>query len=63
MQSQDTEWQAAAGTFALTGKLVDDAIGRIPTTQWLERPAPGSNHVLWIVGHLATTRSLSGELV
>jgi hypothetical protein len=58
MQSQDMEWQAATGTFALTGKLVDDAIGGIPTTQWLERPAPESNHVLWIIGHLAATRSL-----
>jgi len=52
------ELQAAVGTFALTGKRVDDAIGRIPTAQWLERPAPKSNHVLWIIGHLATRRSL-----
>ena len=58
MQSQDMELQAATGTYALTGKLVDDAIGRIPSTQWLERPALGSNHVLWIIGLLTTTRCL-----
>ena len=56
--TQETHFQNAVGTLALTGKLVDDAIARIPTTQWLDRPAPHSNHVLWIIGHLAATRGL-----
>jgi hypothetical protein len=58
MLTRDVDLQTAIGTLALTGKLVDDAIGRIPTSQWLERPAAHSNHVLWIIGHLATTRGL-----
>jgi hypothetical protein len=58
VQAQDQGFQTAVATLALTGRLVDHAIDRIPSNEWLGRPAPKSNHVLWIVGHLATTRGL-----
>jgi hypothetical protein len=56
--TNDKALQTAVGALALTSKLVDDAITRIPTSQWLERPAPHLNHVLWIIGHLAVTRGV-----
>jgi hypothetical protein len=31
---------------------------RIPFSEWLERPSQRSNHVLWIIGHLARTWGL-----
>jgi len=43
---------------ALTGRLVDRVIEQTPHRDWMQRPAPHSTHVLWIVGHLATTRAL-----
>jgi hypothetical protein len=50
--------QITTATLALTGTLVDHVIERMHPDHWLERPAPSSTHVLWIVGHLATTRDL-----
>jgi hypothetical protein len=58
MQIQDVELQSAIGTLALTGKPVDDITERTPPREWMQRPAPQSTHILWIVGHLATTREL-----
>ncbi len=56
MTTAELERQISASTFELTGKLVNDAIGRVPSHHWLMRPGPESTHVLWIIGHLATTR-------
>jgi hypothetical protein len=58
IQAQELDYQSAIDTLALTGKLVDHVIEQIPPSQWLQRPAPHLTHVLWIVGHLATTRGL-----
>jgi hypothetical protein len=52
------ELQSAVATLALTGKLVDRVIEQTPPQEWLHRPTPHSTHVLWIVGHLATTREV-----
>jgi DinB superfamily len=58
VEAEDFNLQTATATLALTGSLVDYVIERIQSDQWLNRPAPTSTHVLWIVGHLATTRDL-----
>ena len=58
METLESELQNATSTLTLTGRLVNDAIGRIPFSEWLERPSQRSNHVLWIIGHLARTRGL-----
>lgn len=58
MRTQELEFQPAIDTLSLTGKLVDHVIGQVEPYQWLQRPAPHSTHVLWIVGHLAATRGL-----
>jgi hypothetical protein len=63
MQTQELDYQSAIDTLALTGKLVDRVIEQIPPSQWLQRPAPHSTHVLWIVGHVATTRGLLVRLL
>ncbi len=52
------ELQSAVATLALTGKLIDRVIEETPPHEWLHRPTPHSTHVLWIVGHLATTREV-----
>jgi DinB superfamily len=53
-----SEFATTASSIGLAGTLVGEAIRIIPPHQWLERPARSSNHVLWLVGHLATTRAL-----
>jgi uncharacterized damage-inducible protein DinB len=58
VDAEDLNLQIATATLALTGTLVDNVIERIDSDQWLKRPAPTATHVLWIVGHLATTRDL-----
>src|SRR5262249_43979944 len=47
MQIRDDVLETTTATLALTGQLVGDAIERISTDEWLERPGPRSNHVLW----------------
>ena len=58
MTTVSSQLNSVAGTFALTGKVVNEAIERIPFARWYERPADHSNHVLWVVGHLTRTRGL-----
>ena len=50
------ELETAVGSLALSGRPVDDVIARIPASDWVKRPAPHLNHVLWILGHLTVTR-------
>ena len=54
----NAEFQNVVSSLGLAGQLVDQAIRTIPSRQWLERPARSSNHVLWLIGHVAATRAL-----
>jgi uncharacterized damage-inducible protein DinB len=63
VEAEDLNLQIAIATLALTGTLVDNVIERIQSDQWFKRPAPTSTHVLWIVGHLATTRALLAKVL
>lgn len=44
------------GMFKTNTDLVTKAVEGIPAEQWLRKPGDGSNHLLWVMGHLVWAR-------
>lgn len=47
----------AVHTFRQNAHLLEKSVGDLRSEEWLQRPAEGSNPVLWIVGHVIWSRS------
>jgi uncharacterized damage-inducible protein DinB len=44
------------GMFKYNTGLVTKAIADVPADQWTKKPGNGSNHMLWVVGHVIWAR-------
>ncbi len=44
------------GMFKTNTGLVTKAIADVPADQWTKKPGQGSNHMLWVVGHVVWAR-------
>ena len=48
-----------ASMYKVNGDLFNKTIRDIPADRWFERPGDGSDHLLWIVGHIAVHRGMA----
>ena len=44
------------GMYKTNTDLVTKAVADIPADEWLRKPGDGSNHLLWVMGHLVWAR-------
>ncbi len=47
----------AAQNFSQNSSVLQRSVGGLTDDEWTRRPNDHSNHILWIVGHVAWTRS------
>ena len=54
----DANFQYVDGMFKTNTDLVTKCITGIPAEQWGLKPGDGSNHLLWVMGHLVWARGI-----
>jgi uncharacterized damage-inducible protein DinB len=47
----------AAENYRLNSQFLENSVKDLSPEEWLRRPAANMNHIAWIVGHMAWTRS------
>jgi uncharacterized damage-inducible protein DinB len=58
-----TDIATVQSMFNMNADFFQRAIGDIPEEQWLTRPGDGSNHLLWIAGHMVVCRALVPKML
>ena len=51
------------GMFKANASIMEKALQTIPSEQWLSKPADGSNHLMWIAGHVVVHRAMVLKLL
>src|SRR5215471_17589311 len=53
----DTDFANIEGMFKTNTDIVKRAIEEVASEQWFLRPGDDSNHLMWVAGHLVTSRA------